>query len=495
MWWGFAMLLVHGCNQARPPASSTPVSATADSATLDTAPTKPTGLTPSGDTGHTGATAPTGDTGTDTLPLFRKPGEPLEPYATISTTAWSKGSSAIPMEDGPDVLLFSHEVPDADGNLEIVGVPLPELPPPGDHDIADLWDGTSITVNAPLNGQQYVHIQEDATGDGIPDFWLGSRMFAGPIEGFVFTDEVFYLDYTKTLAASDPNDPYDWPLDGDVLAAGFDADGDGHDDILVGSGGVMSQAFIHYGPFDDIVPSARLGHATDYSSLGEGSDGCTRGVHFVHNMLGPGEPGVIFGSVDPSLCAIDRSFFPIGLDRDTHLPEPPGWLDSGWSSVLPAGDIDGDGISDYAISWNSGKQGSVLKGPPSGGDLANLPTIDVHHGVVNNPLGDINGDGLDDFGGWWYASGSDVVLLSPHPPGPVNMSRGVQVNGFPFSGDYNKVTTGDFDGDGLGDIVYGGQIYTGAQLTAAWNELHGLPTDTGSTSTATPTATGDTAAP
>jgi len=513
MHWWLTVLLLQACTKSRAPSSSVPATPTAstavsdpvDSDSLDTAPSGPTGAT---GTEHTAPTAHTGETGEDLLPLFRKPGEPLEPHARLTSSAGSD-SQALATNSAHDLLLVNADLergkyPDLyeDGLLfyDFQILALDGLPPEGTHDVIDLWDGVTTLSAGPLTATAFFHPQEDANGDGVMDYWFDDRLIPGPVlGGEFFTLDGLLHDYIARLEPADPTDPYSPASDSDVLAAGFDADGDGHHDILVGSGSVESQAFIHYGPFDGIVPSGRHGNATEYSSVNHDDRTCTRGFHFVPNMLGPDQPGVIFGGIDPARsCGVDRTLFPIGLERDTHIPDPLGWLDTTWASILPTGDIDGDGISEYAITWADGREGYVAEGPPSD-HVYYQPTIDVHHGVVTHPLGDINGDGLDDFGGAWDGSPGAVVLLSPHPPGPINMSRGVQIPILPHSGDYNLVTTGDFDGDGKTDIVYREHgaatptllVYTGAQLTEAWAELHGLPTDSADTAD----DTSDTATP
>jgi len=512
-------LLVMACGKGPAPSSATQVPTTAETAaatsTADTAGPSPTGAgtgetassgTTTAQTGPTGvrSTAHTGTTSTaDTAVPFRAPGDPLEPYARIYGASFDSGSARG--DDDHDLLLVDIElpVPGYKGPSPHIAV-LDGMPPAGDHDVNDLWNGTSLVVIGSAGARRLFHMQEDANGDGIRDYWVGDRLFAGPITGPALDlfDDYLY-DYLARMEPFDLDDPASPSTEGIVIAAGFDADGDGHDDILVGSGATEHQNFIHYGPFSGIIPSGRLGHAPEASSISY--DGCTHtseSVHFIPDFLGPGRPGIKLGGSDPAHeCNPDHALFPLDLPRGTHVPYATATANIGWSAFLPVGDVDGDGRDDFSMSYLLDQDGLTLASPFEGFfDFINVhPLVETRFGRITHPVGDINGDGIDDIGGRWDDASSSVVLLSPHPPGPVDLSRGVQLPLFRYSDDYNLLTTGDFDGDGKTDLVYAPYtrpweedhiaIYTGAQLTEAWNALHGIaPDDTSddTSDTATP---------
>ncbi len=142
-------------------------------------------------------------------------------------------------------------------------------------------------------------------------------------------------------------------------------------------------------------------------------------------------------------------------------------------------DVDGDGCDDYAVGYanpcfpsyptapvgglelHSGFDHSVLWAVPSPSGT----TVGFTHGGGPVPVGDIDGDGVteianvafvDDFGGGLFGpriyifSGVDgrVLFRCDGDAGPVPTCTG----GFQLDFSYN-MGTGDFDGDGLGDLL------------------------------------------
>jgi hypothetical protein len=426
------------------------------------------------------------------------PGETLVPYSTIEVhNPGGRGTQILSPTSGPDYLLYEVLIDDPTGRYEHVAflALLRGLPPEGSHDIFDLWNGTS-GLEGDLSAMEARFLVPDSNGDGHDDLWLGRWLFPGPVEELVVDDQMISNGWIARLESDDEDDPYGWAIDNTVAAAGFDADGDGHYDILTGSGAVDAPHFLHYGPFEGMVPSARLGHATDASVINQ--KGCTavRGLRIHPDAYGPGQDGVMIGGGDPALsCSTDRKLFPLMLPRGSVVREPTATVDTSYASVLPAGDINHDGFGDITWIWDhDGAQGDLLLGPFDGHLAKARPGVPMWHGAVTHPVGDLNGDGIDDIGGRWLDAPWDaVVLLSPHPEGPIDMSRGLQIEGFFDNADRNHVTVGDLDDDGKSDLIYANReplneqvstvvIYTGAQLTAAWNELHGLtpatePTD------------------
>ena len=142
--------------------------------------------------------------------------------------------------------------------------------------------------------------------------------------------------------------------------------------------------------------------------------------------------------------------------------------------VDTVGDINGDGYDDIIL--NSPQH--IIYGQPS---FTATPVIAVSNlngingfsttsGLTNSQLGDVNGDGVDDFlignlnaggraGEFYVVFGNDSGFHSPFNPRTLDGTNGFTINGID-AGDqtYNFIdisssAAGDFNGDGLDDII------------------------------------------
>ena len=105
------------------------------------------------------------------------------------------------------------------------------------------------------------------------------------------------------------------------------------------------------------------------------------------------------------------------------------------------GDIDGDGVPDYAVASRENDRVDFRSGAT--GDLIDRHPL-VRPGTAVHSVGDINGDGLNDVG----VSGAPGRILSG-ADGSVLQTVG------PFA-QHLIDAVGDFDGDGTGDYVFAG---------------------------------------
>mgnify|MGYP003884232655 FL=1 len=370
---------------------------------------------------------------------------------------------------------------------------LDTLPPPGDHYILDLWDGVSLGW-----GDHHIFPVPDVDGDGIYDYWAFYKLLPGPIMG---RDTVAAAYNDAPIAHLGP-DKVRGPLGfGVVMLSNFDADGDGHIDILVDNGGANLYE-VYFGPFSgeivENVPQA------DKTNIGTGaSSECNEPPILLPDLLGPGRDAIAVGGEDwPRWCPRDRFIFPLEVERTGWAVEL-GSLDFPAGHLQPVGDLDGNGTQDVmAFSWGLEPAAALWSEPfdehTSFWELPLPPaTTSAARGHLMGTIGDVNGDGIDDLLGYvnpYYLYGGTAfddepesyVLLSPFDD-PIVIDAGIRVE--PVAPEAGRAhipwTHGDFDGDGHSDLIYmtgRGQdtyapyvplplpvlnVYSGADLTAA----------------------------
>jgi hypothetical protein len=348
----------------------------------------------------------------------------------------------------------------------------------------------------------------DVDGDGLSDILVGA-----PRSDDVAADAgKSYLVLASSVAAGGTIDlatahatflgEAQSDKSGYSVASAGDVDGDGLDDVLIGTstyiwgGDAIGKAYLMFGSTLGAGGTFDLGSA-DVSFVGEGAnDKSGQSVASAGDVDGDGLADVLIGAPDSQeggpfagktylmfgATIASGGTFALSSADAAFVGEWDG--DKSGHSVSSAGDVDGDGLDDILIGaphfgWNSQYAGEVYLVlaatvvPGATHDLASAHASFVGEGAGDGcgssvaSAGDVDGDGLGDFvfgasgfggtnvgktylvlgasvtsGGTFDAADVDAVFLGE------NDSDGA---GGAVS------SAGDVDGDGLDDILIGAQ--------------------------------------
>jgi hypothetical protein len=249
--------------------------------------------------------------------------------------------------------------------------------------------------------------------------------------------------------------------EGEAVADIGDVDGDGFDDIASGVPGVSivhvfgGKSFFFY----TIEDNASDGLGTSLAGCGDlNHDG-------IPDFL-IGAP--LFDSVNPSRTNVGRVFAVSGINGTTITT----WIgdqsfDRFGTSVTAISDLNGDGVKDILV----GAPGSSALGDPSGFVRAiSGKTFGVLRTTYGMPfdtlgssvaaIGDINRDGVAD-----YVAGSPQDFHQAGVARLISGADGKIVHSLPGAESQNiafgtAVAGGDFNGDGIADVVVGDPLFT-----------------------------------
>ncbi len=348
----------------------------------------------------------------------------------------------------------------------------------------------------------------DVNGDGFDDVLIGAiyNDEAGDKAGqtFLFLGKSSGWSMDTSLSSADASfigeSAFDWA--GSSITGAGDVNGDGFDDILIGSnrnseGGIdAGQTYLIFGKssgwsMDTSLSSADASFigevAGDQSAITISGAGDVNGDGFDDFLIGAnendegggttGQTYLIFGkssgwSMDISLSSADASF----LGEDVS--------DMSGFSVSGTGDVNGDGFDDFLIGAYGNDEGGdragqtyLIFGKPSGWSMdIKLSNADAsfigeniadYSGYSLSGAGDVNGDGFDDFliGAYGNDEGGDragqTYLILGKSSGwsmDIDLSNadGSFIGEATLDQSGNSVSgTGDINFDGFNDIIIG----------------------------------------
>lgn len=338
----------------------------------------------------------------------------------------------------------------------------------------------------------------DLTGDGLPDV-LAAAMYANSYGGGAYVIAGPFttsgkLSTTGYFLQGNSSTTYEA---GRSVGIG-DINNDGIGDALIGApGSGIDTAFIVFGPITAnllLYPNADIRMKGLASS--ETGHGCT-----IADINGDGIDDALIGAYEDDTASqqAGRTFvyygpmtagdYTLATTADATLLGEYSYSYSG--RFIKAGkDINGDGIGDLLLSapYDSAKipyagAGYVVYGPVSGD--VDLATADgIHRGESaydyaseGNAIGDLNGDGLADVILGSYSSkvagyaGSAYVVYGPATGATSLSAADVIIRGSTYYQQLGvAVTTSDFNGDGLEELLVGspGDSTAATYAGAAW---------------------------
>lgn len=306
-----------------------------------------------------------------------------------------------------------------------------------------------------------VALSGDVNGDGYPEVIAGAKGYNS------FTGRAYYYDYymrydiiAELKMTGEATDNFF----GTSVSDAGDVNGDGFSDVIAGASGYNSntgRAYIYFGGINmdntaDVILTGESSNnyfGSDVSSAGDinsdGYDDIIVGASR-HNSF-TGRAYVFLGGSSMDNTA---DLIMIGESANSRFG----------ASVSPAGDVNGDGYSDFIVgayyhNAGAGKAYIFL----GGAALDNIPDINLtgitsnnNFGISVSSAGDMNGDGYSDVIAGAYSLGNAGEAFIYFGNAVMNGDHDIRLSGSSNSTFGTSVSSaGDVNGDGYSDIVIG----------------------------------------
>lgn len=328
----------------------------------------------------------------------------------------------------------------------------------------------------------------DVNGDGKPDILVGTCCFSN--KAYV----IFGADtFPSELDASTLNGTNGFILTsststfGDCIAGIGDVNGDGYDDLAVGTFGSSQEAYVIFGT-NNVGSSGIL----DTSSL-DGTNGFKltssigsfgTSIAGIGDINGDGKSDFIINGEDKAYVFLGASDVGVSGTLDTFSLEGSNGFtitsasDRQFGRLLTgAGDINGDGCDDLIVGAPDTNKAYIIFGADNFPSTISASNLNGANGfTLNIPLhgyygfrtpiakaGDINGDGKSDLVVGIRDSNAAYVIFGASNIGSSGILEPSKLNGtdgfkiVSSSAGFGKAVSraGDFNGDGMDDLVVG----------------------------------------
>jgi len=337
-----------------------------------------------------------------------------------------------------------------------------------------------VTISGAYIGAKFGHSVSgagDLNGDGYDDVVIGA-----PYDDNFGTDAgaaYVYFGGSEMDTILDVS-LYDYTTGnnfGNTVSTAGDVNGDGYSDLIISASHYSSsvgRAYIYYG-------GASMNNSVDVTLTGEAPNNYFGGAKTAGDVNGDGYDDVLVAAPYNSSggSGSGRVYLYFGSQTMDNLPDLTltGEASANYfgRSVSAAGDVNGDGYSDFLVtadgysSWRG--RAYLYYGGATVNDTADViftGTSIERFGISGSKAGDINGDGYSDIliGAWTNdVNGTDAGRAYIFTGGPQmdNIFDGIFTgeNAYDNLG-FSVGGGGDVNGDGIGDFLVGANNHNSA---------------------------------